>query len=106
MIEFISVDPLSKWQAGELSIIDVRETEEYKANRIPGMLNIPMSEMQTRLGELPDGPLAIFCRSGNRSGQVADYLTGIGDYGEVANVEGGIIAWATHGLPYEGSVPQ
>ena len=53
-----------------------------------------------------DRPLAILCRSGNRSGQVADYLTAAGDHGDVANIEGGIIAWAHAGLPYEGDVPR
>lgn len=106
MIELRPADARSKWQAGELSIVDVREPDEYKANRVTGMPNIPMSELQTRIDELPEGPLAIFCRSGNRSGQVADYLNGLGDYGDVANVEGGILAWAADGLPYEGSVPQ
>jgi rhodanese-related sulfurtransferase len=66
-----------------------------------------MSEFLGRLDELPrDRPLAIICRSGNRSAQVADYLSATGEHGEVANVEGGIIAWAAEGLPYEGEPPR
>jgi rhodanese-related sulfurtransferase len=66
-----------------------------------------MSEMRERLDEVPsDGrPLALICRSGARSGRLAEALSGLGDYGEVANVEGGIIAWAAAGLPYEGDEP-
>ncbi len=48
----------------------------------------------------------MLCRSGARSGRVADYLTASGEHGEVANIEGGIIAWAAEGLPYEGESPR
>lgn len=96
-----------RWTAGELAIVDCREEREHAATRIPGVPLLPMSEILARLDELPrDRPLAIICRSGSRSAQVADYLTGAGDHGEVANVEGGIIAWAAEGLPYEGEPPR
>lgn len=66
-----------------------------------------MSELLARVDELPTGrPLAVICRSGARSAQVADYLTATGDHGEVGNVTGGIIAWAAEGLPYEGEPPR
>lgn len=94
------------WQAGELAIVDCRERDEHDATRVPGLPLIPMSEFLERIDELPEGPLAILCRSGSRSAQVADYLTATGEHGEVANVEGGIIAWAAEGLPYEGEIPR
>ena len=66
-----------------------------------------MSEFLARVDELPDDlPLAIICRTGSRSAQVADYLTATGDHGEVANVTGGIVAWAAEGLPYAGEPPR
>jgi rhodanese-related sulfurtransferase len=46
------------------------------------------------------------CRSGRRSADVSDYLNELGAYGEVANLEGGILAWAAEGLPYEGEPPR
>lgn len=95
------------WQAGEITIVDVREEQEYATTHVPGMPLVPMSELQDRLEELPtEKPLALFCRSGNRSGTVADYLNSVGDWGDVANIEGGILAWAANGLPYEGNPPQ
>jgi rhodanese-related sulfurtransferase len=95
------------WSAGELAIVDCREQDEHDATRIEGVPLIPMSEFLARVDELPgDRPLAIICRSGSRSAQVADYLTATGEHGEVANVEGGIIAWAADGLPYEGEPPR
>jgi rhodanese-related sulfurtransferase len=95
------------WQAGEVAIVDIREQTEYDTTRVPGMPLLPMSELMDRLDDLPaDKPLVMFCRSGNRSGQVTDYLNGTGDYGEVANMSGGILEWAAQGLPYEGAPPQ
>ncbi len=95
------------WSAGGLAIVDCREQDEHDATRIEGVPLIPMSELLARVDELPDDrPLAFICRSGSRSGQVADYLTATGEHGEVANVEGGIIAWAIEGLPYEGEPPR
>ena len=100
-------DAHRRWEAGELTIIDCREEREYQATRVEGMPLIPMSEFLARVDELPeDQPLAIFCRTGSRSAQVADYLTATGDYGEVDNVAGGIVAWAAQGLPYEGDPPR
>jgi rhodanese-related sulfurtransferase len=100
-------DAFTAWRAGELVIVDCREQHEHEATRIDGVPLIPMSEFLARIDELPlDRPLAIICRSGSRSGQVADYLTASGEHGEVANVEGGIIAWAAEGLPYEGEPPR
>ena len=96
-----------RWQAGELVIVDCREEAEYDATRVEGVPLIPMSEFLARVDELPeDRPLAILCRSGSRSAQVADYLTATGDHGEVDNVAGGIIAWAAEGLPFTGEAPR
>lgn len=95
------------WRAGELAIIDCREEREHEATRLADVPLIPMSELLARVDEIPDDrPLAVLCRSGARSAQVADYLTAAGDHGEVANIEGGIIAWAAEGLPYEGEPPR
>jgi rhodanese-related sulfurtransferase len=96
-----------RWAAGDLVIIDCREEQEHEATRVDGVPLIPMSEFLARVDELPEGPpLAILCRSGARSAQVADYLTATGEHGDVANVAGGIIAWAAEGLPYEGDPPR
>ena len=107
MTELTVQEAHTAWSAGELVIVDCREQDEHDATRIDGVPLIPMSEFLARVDELPeDRALAIICRSGSRSGQVADYLTATGEHGEVANVEGGIIAWAAEGLPYEGAHPR
>lgn len=94
------------WRAGRLAIIDVREQAEHDATRVADVPLIPMSELVERVDDLPtDRELVIMCRSGQRSARVAEYLSQQGDRGEVANLEGGILAWAAEGLPYEGETP-
>jgi rhodanese-related sulfurtransferase len=107
LIEYSVVAANRLWRQGALAIIDVREQVEYDTTRVEGMPLIPMSGLLSSIDDIPaDLPLAIFCRSGKRSAQVADYLTAAGDHGEVANIEGGIIAWAAEGLPYVGEPPR
>lgn len=94
------------WRAGELTILDVREEAEHAANRLPDVPLVPMGQVPERAEEIPSHrPLAVICRSGARSGRVAEYLTSLGGHGEVANIDGGLLAWAADGLPYEGDPP-
>ena len=94
------------WAAGELRIIDCREPYELSESRIEGVEHIPMSRFAEHVDAIPeDLPLAILCRSGSRSARVAYALEQTGRFGEVANIEGGIIAWAEEDLPYEGDPP-
>ncbi len=82
-------------------VLDVREQWEYDEGHIPGVTLIPMGEVQSRLDEIPtDQPVILTCRSGNRSGQVTEYLRQQG-YDNVHNMEGGILAWEAAGLPVE-----
>jgi len=105
MWELSPSEAYDAWQTGDLSIVDIREQREHDQTRVPGVPLIPLSTLAERMDELPAGPLAILCRSGSRSGRVAEYLNSLGTYGEVANLDGGIIAWVQDGLPYDGSEP-
>ncbi len=106
MTEYTPSEAYRAWQDGDVAIVDVREQREHDTTRVEGIPLLPMSELQDRLDDLPtDKPLVIFCRSGNRSGQVADFLNSDGSWGEVANLTGGILQWAAEGLPYEGDPP-
>jgi len=85
--------------AGDLSVVDVREPVEWDAGHIAGSLLIPLGEFADRVGELPDGPLAIVCRSGSRSSMAADWLHRSGV--PASNMTGGLKAWAAAGLPLD-----
>lgn len=82
-------------------VLDVREKWEYDEGHIPGVTLIPMGEVSSRLDEIPtDKEVIVTCRSGNRSGQITDYLRQQG-FDNVHNMEGGILAWEAAGLPVE-----
>lgn len=81
-------------------LVDVRERDEWDAAHVPGSVHVPMREVPARAAEFQGRRVLFFCRSGNRSGQVTAYLLSRG-LQDVANVEGGILAWAAAGLPLE-----
>jgi rhodanese-related sulfurtransferase len=81
------------------SAVDVRERDEWEAGHLAGATWIPLGELGSRLGELPDGPLVIVCRSGSRSAMVADALLGMGR--DARNLAGGLKLWTAAGLPLE-----
>lgn len=81
-------------------IIDVREDGEYEQVRVPGSTHIPMSDFVTRIAEVPkEETLYIMCAAGGRSAQVTAYLAQEGY--DAVNVQGGINAWQSAGLPSE-----
>ncbi|MCA1053901.1 rhodanese-like domain-containing protein [Rossellomorea aquimaris] len=80
-------------EAGENpSIIDVRETSEVKAGKIPNALNIPLGLLEFRMNELnKTDRYYIVCQSGGRSSQAVRFLQYHGF--NVVNMEGGMSAW-------------
>jgi rhodanese-related sulfurtransferase/DNA-binding HxlR family transcriptional regulator len=48
---------------GSVVLLDVRPQDEYGLGHLPGALNIPLRELETRLGELPrDQEIVAYCR--------------------------------------------
>jgi rhodanese-related sulfurtransferase len=94
----VSVHDLAS--AGENRLVlDVREPWEFAAGHVPGAILIPLGQLAARVGELPqDRPLFVICRSGNRSVTASQLLVAAGKR-DVRNVEGGMIAWQSAGLP-------
>jgi adenylyltransferase/sulfurtransferase len=80
--------------AGEsVFLLDVREPYEYQIAQIGGTL-IPQNDVPNRLAEIPrDREIIVQCRSGGRSQKIAEFLQQSG-YTQVANLAGGILAWA------------
>ena len=84
-------------------LLDVREKHEWQAGHAPNARHIPLAQLRTRHRELPTGRIIItVCRSGMRSAQAARFLAGEGR--QVANVSGGMHAWARAGLPVAAKV--
>jgi rhodanese-related sulfurtransferase len=79
-------------------LLDVREADEWAAGHAPDALHIPMSELASRLEELPaDSELYVICRSGGRSARVTQYLNANG--WDAVNVDGGMQHWSAQGRP-------
>lgn len=91
----ITADEAKKMMdAGGVTIVDVRTLEEYQEAHVTGAVNVPVENIAEEAWEaLPDkeAALIVYCRSGVRSKQASDKLTGLG-YQNV-NDMGGIIDW-------------
>lgn len=96
-MQVITVEALkARLDAGEeLTIIDVREPDEYAEYNISGQL-IPLGKIQAmdvdELDGLQDKEIIIHCRSGKRSATACLFLESMG-FTNTVNLEGGILAW-------------
>mgnify|MGYP003423803324 FL=1 len=76
----------------EFQLIDVREPFEYEVSNLNG-LNIPLAGILIESEKVvKDIPVIIQCRSGKRSAQAVMLLEQQG-YTNLANLQGGILAW-------------
>jgi rhodanese-related sulfurtransferase len=80
-----------------LRIIDVRSPGEYASGHIPGAINIPLEQVETRLDDLGSGPIALLCQSGRRAEMACQLLDPHGR--DLLLVGGGTKAWADSGMP-------
>jgi adenylyltransferase/sulfurtransferase len=104
-VPHISVQELkAKLDRGDaFKLIDVREQFEWDICRIPGAKLIPLGQLAARMSELDSADeIVLQCKSGVRSARALMLLQEAG-FGKLANVEGGILAWADHIDP---SVPK
>jgi len=110
MITQVRPSELNAWlqqQPAGAVVLDVREPWELQTASVQAdgfeLLAIPMNDIPARLAEVPrERPLAVLCHHGGRSQRVALFLEQQG-YDNVANVAGGIHAWAQERDP---SVPR
>ncbi|WP_018138623.1 MULTISPECIES: rhodanese-like domain-containing protein [unclassified Thioalkalivibrio] len=82
-------------------VLDVREDNEIASGRIGGAKHIPVGSLQKRMDDIAkykDKPVVVYCRSGNRSAMAASQLTAAG-FQDVVNLQGGIQAWQSAGMP-------
>jgi adenylyltransferase/sulfurtransferase len=78
------------------ALLDVREPFEWNIVNLGahGARMIPLKELPERDGELdPAQELIVYCRSGSRSAQAAEYLRSRG-FTNVLNLKGGVRGWA------------
>ena len=77
---------------GPLSLVDVRDENEWRREAIPGSVNIPLEHLRERLAKVPEGPIVVYCRTGERSSTAASLLEQTGRM-NVVDLVGGIEGW-------------
>jgi len=80
---------------GPLTLIDVRAEAEWRRDGIPGSINIPLQHLRERIAEVPDGPVVVYCQTGERSSIAASLLEHTGRM-NVVTLVGGLASWRVH----------
>jgi molybdopterin/thiamine biosynthesis adenylyltransferase/rhodanese-related sulfurtransferase len=87
----------------KLTLVDVREKDEWRGGYIPGAMSIPRGflEMQAEQ-KLPDknATIVAYCAGGPRSAMAAATLQGLG-YTSVETANPGFVRWKDLGYPVE-----
>lgn len=82
-------------------LIDVRTPEEFAAGHLAGAVLVDFNapDFRDQISAYPrDVSYVIYCRSGNRSAGARAIMTELG-FADVADIDGGIVAWTQAGLP-------
>lgn len=104
-LKTISRDDLrARLRAGDVVVLDVRPEAEYAAGHIRGAMSIPVSQLESRLGEIPDGAdVVAYCR-GPYCVYADDAVRFLDRKGvDAARLEDGFPEWAEARLPVTGT---
>lgn len=94
---------LERSRAGTVTILDVRPKDEFALGHLPGALNIPLRELEARLGEMdPKQEIVAYCRGPYcvLSYEAVAQLRARGF--KVRRLEDGLPEWRAAGLPVIG----
>ncbi len=83
----------------ELTILDVRNTNEFNEEHIQSSIVIPLEWLKEGGFELlnPNNTIIVYCQTGNRSIQASQFLLDEG-FNNIFNLNGGISAWKEEGF--------
>lgn len=94
----IDIATLADLHAQGVTVVDVRNPDEYEAGHVPGAALIPLPEVPDRVAEVPDDrTVYLVCAVGGRSARAAEFLAAQGR--DVVNVAGGTKGWIEAGHP-------
>ena len=88
----------------DLYLIDVRRPDEWEGElgHVAGSELLTLDFLPQKIAELPkDKTIVFICRSGNRSGQAAQFAQENG-FEDVYNMQGGMLLWNELNLETEG----
>ena len=87
--------PAEDWK--NFYVIDARDADQFKANHIPGSINIDWRHVLARRAELPkDKSILIYCNSGTLSAQ-AGFALRVAGMDNVRILQGGFDEWKAKG---------
>ena len=84
-------------------VVDVREPEEFAAGHVTGARNLPLSQLEEKLGALVKKktlPVVLVCETGARSHRAVARAKKLG-YEQAQAMAGGLKAWKAANLPVE-----
>lgn len=93
---------LRRVRSGEVTVLDVRPVEEFRAGHLPGALSIPVGELKARMKELPKGrDVVAYCRGPYcvMALDAVDLLRAKGV--NAARMEQGVVEWRARGWRLE-----
>jgi rhodanese-related sulfurtransferase len=80
--------------AQNLSLIDIRESDDFKTFNIEGSINIPFHKIRTSLDSIPrNSKVVMICNYGTKSSQTIKHLRDEYGFQNLYNLKGGIIEW-------------
>jgi rhodanese-related sulfurtransferase len=78
-ISVASFERILKENPAQIVVIDVRDEKDVKKGTFPGAINIPIGDLEKKLGDLPkDKPVVFTCSTGARSGEAYDTVMTLG----------------------------
>jgi molybdopterin/thiamine biosynthesis adenylyltransferase len=100
------VDPaeVSEHLGNGVTLIDVRESEEWDRGHIPGAVHVPRGYLESRIEAAAperDKRVVLYCASGQRSALAAHTLQSLLGYSDVSSMTGGITLWKDRGYKVE-----
>ena len=85
----------------DVIILDARTPEEFNAGHIANAININLegSDFSSEVSKLEkNATVAVYCRSGNRSGVATEQMAELG-FTDMYDMQGGIVDWEAAGGP-------
>lgn len=97
-----NTDPqtLKQWlNKNTATLVDVRRTDEYAREHIPGAVSLPLDILsEEALEQIPTEKIVLQCNTGGRSERSCVAAVGLETNHEIYNLDGGITAWKEAGF--------
>jgi hydroxyacylglutathione hydrolase len=78
------------------SVVDVRAESEWRREAIASSVNIPLERLGDRIAEIPEDPVVLYCRTGERASTASSILEQAGRL-NILTLVGGIESWKASG---------